>query len=290
MFLRFGLLVAPLFMGASLPTASADPLDCNDMAPVVREMLVDNLQVSRYLDLETGSAADAAFRMNYFHAERQEHQRTMCSVVISFDPVRFAKAERHSAALDAAGTLSELTEAAAGGLSRYAAFPQGIKVPYRLELVGDGRTWVVTLSGDPAVEHICALPDRHHYLPPGTSCSSPRSQDHRWRRSGMVETAISDRSRLAAWLRFAGRGPEGAPRPGVRPDRRDRVRRPSRAQPRDRALPKARPRPDGHQFGTADGVRWLSLIRRRSQLAQPASKPATAIPARITAVLLNSAS
>src|SRR4029078_2653813 len=123
--------------------ASADPLDCNDMAPVVREMLVDQMQLPGYLALSTAEAADATFRMNYFHAERREYQRAVCSVMIGFDPIGFAMAERQATRTNPAQFLEELARVASvGGLAPYANFPDGIKVRYRLELTGNGRTWV----------------------------------------------------------------------------------------------------------------------------------------------------
>jgi len=66
-------LLAALALAPS-PAASADPLDCNDMASVVSGMLVDRMQLPEYLALSTAEAADATFRMNYFHAERREYQ------------------------------------------------------------------------------------------------------------------------------------------------------------------------------------------------------------------------
>jgi hypothetical protein len=108
MFLRLELLVPALLVGPFLPTASADPLDCNDMAPIVSEMLVDHMQVPQYLALDTATAAEATFRMNYFHAERREYHRTFCSAMIRFNPIRFAEAERRAAATDPAQALHGL--------------------------------------------------------------------------------------------------------------------------------------------------------------------------------------
>ena len=170
--------------------AAADPLDCNDMAPVVSEMLVDRMRIPEYLGLDTAEAASATFRMNYFHAEGREYRRTFCSAMIGFNRTRFAEAERQSATMDGSRALQELPKVAAvGGLARYADFPDGIKVRYRLELTGNGRTWVATLPSDPALDHICSLPDRHGYLEDGRLCSAPRA-DLQWRRSGTVNPGI----------------------------------------------------------------------------------------------------
>jgi hypothetical protein len=125
--------------------ASADPLDCNDMAPVVGEMLVGRMQIPRYLALDPAEAADATLRMNYFHVERQEYKQTFCSTMIMFNPTRFAEAERRAAGMNQARALQALIEAAAvGGLARYANFPAGMKVRYKLELTANGRHWMVT--------------------------------------------------------------------------------------------------------------------------------------------------
>jgi len=175
---------------ASSPSASADPLDCNDMAPVVSEILVYHLQIPRYLALSTAAAASATFRMNYFHAERHEYHRTFCSAMIRFNPIGFAEAERRAAIVDPAQSREGLARAATGGLARYADFPDGLKVRYRLELMGNGTTWVVVVQSDPATDHICSLPDRHRYLRDGGACSPPLGQDLQWRRSGTVEADL----------------------------------------------------------------------------------------------------
>jgi hypothetical protein len=190
MFLRLELLVPALLIGPLLPTASADPLDCNDMAPIVSEMLVDHMQIPQYLALDTTTAVEATFRMNYFHAERREYHRTFCSAMIRFNSSRFAEAERRAVVTDPVQALQELTKAAAGGLARYADFPDGLKLRYQLELMSKGRTWAVTLSGDPAAGHICALPDRHRYLADDRLCA-PSGHDLQWRRSGMVDAGVS---------------------------------------------------------------------------------------------------
>ena len=179
--------LATLVLAPSL-AASADPLDCNDMAPVVREMLVDRMQLPEYLALSTAEAAEATFRMNYFHAERREYQRTGCSVMIAFDPIGFAKAERQAAGTNPAQALEKLVRAAAeSALARVANFPDGIKVRYRLELIDNGRTWVVVLVDDPVAAHVCALPDRHNYLKDDRPCSSAPGEPLQWRRSGALD-------------------------------------------------------------------------------------------------------
>ncbi|MBQ0821536.1 hypothetical protein KBI52_15150 [Microvirga sp. HBU67558] len=188
MSLRLELLVPVLLAGPLLPAASADPVDCNDMAPIVSEMLVDRMQVPEYLALDTAAAAEATFRMNYLHAEQREFHRTVCSAVIRFNSSRFAEAERRATANDPARALHDLAGAATGGLARYADFPDGLKLHYRLELIGNGRTWVVTLSGDPAAGHICALQDRHRYVVDDRLCT-PSGHDLQWRRSGLVDAA-----------------------------------------------------------------------------------------------------
>jgi hypothetical protein len=86
-------LLAALVLAPSLAVAT-DPLDCNDMAPVVSEMLADRMRIPEYLLLDSATAADATFRMNYYHAERREYQRTVCSVMVRLNPIRFAEAER----------------------------------------------------------------------------------------------------------------------------------------------------------------------------------------------------
>jgi len=109
------------------------------MAPVVREMLVEHMQLSQYLALDI-VAAEATFQMNNFHVERRKYQRTFCSDMIEFNPIRFAGAERQEAAMGENGVADRLTKAAAGGLARFVAFPDGFKVRYRLEALGIGAT------------------------------------------------------------------------------------------------------------------------------------------------------
>jgi hypothetical protein len=110
---------------ASPLAAAGDPLDCNDMAFVVREMLVDGMQIPRYLVVDAAEGADATFQMNYFHAERREYNRTFCKAMIRFDPTSFAEAERRSARLRPFQGLPNA--AAVGRLARYANFPDGIQ-------------------------------------------------------------------------------------------------------------------------------------------------------------------
>jgi hypothetical protein len=133
-------LLAALVLAPSLAVAT-DPLDCNDMVPVVSEMLADRMQIPEYLLLDSAAAADTTLRMNYYHAERREYQRTVCSVMVRFNPIRFAEAERQAARMDSSRALQGLAKAASvGELALLANFPSGLKVGYRLELLGNGRT------------------------------------------------------------------------------------------------------------------------------------------------------
>jgi hypothetical protein len=91
MYLRRELLVSALLVGPLLAEAAADPLDCNRMAPVVSGIFVDQMQITRYLILDTAPAADAAFQLNYFLTERREYHRVFCSAVIKFSPSALPK-------------------------------------------------------------------------------------------------------------------------------------------------------------------------------------------------------
>ena len=174
--------------------ATADPLDCTDMEYAVQEILVERMQISQFLGLDTAEAAGATFQMNYFHAERREYNRTFCSAIINFNRTRFAEAVRRSAEIKKMQALQGLAKfTSVGELARYVNFPAGVRVLYKLELIENGRNWVVTLLNDPATDHICALPDRHRYMEEGRPCvpSLPR-EELQWRRSGAVDTGLPD--------------------------------------------------------------------------------------------------
>jgi hypothetical protein len=47
---------------------------------------------------------------------------------------------------------------------------------------------VVTLSGDPVIGPVCALPERHQYLADDRLCSSALGERPQWRRTGAVDT------------------------------------------------------------------------------------------------------
>lgn len=116
-------LLATLALAPSLAVAT-DPLDCNDMVSVVSELLADGLRDPEYLLLDSATAADTTFRINYYHAERREYQRTVCSVMVSFDPIRLAEAERQAAGRDGSRALEGLAKAASvGGLALFANRP-----------------------------------------------------------------------------------------------------------------------------------------------------------------------
>ena len=163
-------------IGFVLPlTALADELDCNDMAEVAREMLVESMQIPQYLGLNIAEAANITFGMNYFHAESTEYQRTFCSAMVKLNRARFAEAERRSAGLSGPQALERMIRAAAvGGLAAYASFPDGFKILYKLELTNNGNTWSVTLMNDPPTDHICSLPSRHEYLGDSADRVCPR--------------------------------------------------------------------------------------------------------------------
>ena len=144
-------------------------------------------QIPWYLALDTSAAAEATFQMNYFHAEGREYHRTFCSAVIKFNPIRFAETGRQSAALDATEAPHGLARVATSGLARYADFPDGFKVRYRLQRTGNGRTWLVAILSEPATDPLCSLPDRRRYLEDGRLCSSALGKEMQWRRSGAVE-------------------------------------------------------------------------------------------------------
>jgi hypothetical protein len=74
-----------------------------------------------------------------------------------------------------------------GGLALFANFLSGFRVGYRLELLSNGRTWVVTLLGDLFIDPSCALPERHQFLADDSLCSSTLGERPQWRRTGAVD-------------------------------------------------------------------------------------------------------
>jgi hypothetical protein len=160
------MIAKPLLLAAlifAIPgLALADELDCTEMENVVREILVDSMQIPQYLSLDTTRAANVTFEIRSPHPETKERLETYCAATVKLRTEEFAKAEARSA--DVRDPQAPENISASASLAPYRAFPDGFKVLYKLELTDNSKNWLVTLLNDPPTDHICALSNLDRYM------------------------------------------------------------------------------------------------------------------------------